>query len=185
MSAIAEAQPRRKLWSRDEVPFLQKAGLLGDRPFELLAGEIVYKMAKNPAHVNAVRRCQRWAEALFGAEFVRTQAPLILDLFNEPEPDILVTLGPEAEYVEMHPTAVEARLVIAVSDATLSDDLGMKALRYARAEIQEYWVLDLENRCLYVHQEPSENGFGSVLRLAEDQHVSSPAVAVTDLLPLL
>jgi Uma2 family endonuclease len=183
MPAVAEKQPRRKLWSRDEGRFLLNAGLLGQRPFELLDGEIVYKIPKNPPHVSAVRRCARWAEGLFGAMFVRTQDPLILDLFNEPEPDILVTFGPEEDYGELHPTAAEARLVIEVSDATRNEDLEAKARRYARAGVAEYWVLDLEHRCLYVHQEPSESGFGSILRLAEDQRVVSPAVAVSDLLP--
>jgi Uma2 family endonuclease len=183
MPAIAEAPPRRKLWNRDEVRFLQNAGLLGERPFELLDGEIIYKMPKNPPHVSAVRRCARWAAALFGAEYVRTQDPLILDLFNEPEPDVLVTRGTEDDYTKLHPTAAEAHLVIEVSDSTLEDDLDAKAERYARAGVSDYWVLDIEHRCLYVHREPSENGYGSVLRLAEDQSLAVPKVTVSDLLP--
>ncbi len=183
MSALADPETRRKLWSREEVYFLLQAGLLGERPFELLEGEIVYKMPKNPAHVTAVRRCSHWAEATFGAGYVRLQDPLILDLFTEPEPDILVTVGPEDDYIELHPTASEARLVIEVSDSTLSDDLKEKVRLYARAGVSEYWVLDLANRCLHVHTEPSESEYAHVRRFEEDQRVGSFDVSVSKLLP--
>jgi Uma2 family endonuclease len=183
MSALADPETRRKLWSREEVYFLLRAGLLGEKPFELLEGEILYKMPKNPAHVTAVRRCTRWAETTFGAAFVRVQDPLILDLFTEPEPDVLVTVGPEDDYTELHPTASEARLVIEVSDSTLSDDLKEKVVLYARADVVEYWVLDLEHRCLYVHTQPQEREYAQVLRLTEAQRIGSFDVRVSELLP--
>lgn len=180
MSALAESHQRRKLWNREEVHCLPQAGLLGGHPFELLDGEIVYKTSNNPAHVRALRRSAHRAEMRFGAAFVRTQDPLIRDLLHEPEPDLLVTLGPEEEYTALHPTAADARLVIEVSDATLDDDLGARARRYARAGVAEFWVLELQNRCLHRHTVPEESGFRSVLRLAESNNIED--VAVSELL---
>jgi Uma2 family endonuclease len=180
--------PRHKLWTSDEVHFLQKSGLLNDAQYELIEGELLNKMPKNPAHVTANRLVRSWATTHFGEAFVRTQDPLMLDLFNEPEPDMAVTKEDEDAYTEIHPTATEVHLVVEVSDSTLDYDLNRKADLYARAGVVEYWVIDLPNRRLHVHQEPTENGYARVLALAESQTIAPLAkpeapVAVSALLP--
>ncbi|MEM6906148.1 MAG: Uma2 family endonuclease, partial [Pseudomonadota bacterium] len=53
-------------------------------------------------------------------------------------------------------------LIIEVSDATLTQDLGWKAERYARHGVAEYWVVDLVNRLLHIHRGPGEDGYGEV-----------------------
>lgn len=168
--------------TRDEVRFLQKSGLLSDGPYELIEGELLSKIPKNPTHVTSNRQTQHWAAKHFGEAFVRAQDPLILDLFNEPEPDIAVTKEAEDAYTEIHPTASEVHLVVEISDHTLEDDLTKKALLYARAGVIEYWVVDLPNRRLHVHQEPTASGYARILALAESQSIaplSKPEATIT------
>jgi Uma2 family endonuclease len=181
-------KPRTKLWTRDEARFLQNSGLLDDGQYELIEGELLRKMPKNPPHVTATRQTNHWAVEHFGESFVRAQDPLILDLFNEPEPDVAITKESEDAYFELHPTATEVHLVVEVSDSTLEYDLTRKASLYARAGVAEYWVLDLPNRRLHVHRDPAEAGYGRVLTLAESQAIAPLAnadasVLVSTLLP--
>jgi Uma2 family endonuclease len=184
----AQATPRRKLWTREEARFIQNSGLLADGQYELIEGELLLKVPKNPPHVTATRQTAHWASEHFGQMCVRTQDPLILDLFNEPEPDVAVTKDSEDAYTEIHPTASEVHLVIEVSDSTLEYDLTRKAALYARAGVAEYWVLDLPNRRLHVHLDPSEAGYGRVTTLAESQTIAPLAnpnapILVSALLP--
>ena len=142
----------------------------------------------NPAHVTANRQTKHWAVKHFGEAFVRAQDPLILDLFNEPEPDIVVTKEAEDAYSEIHPTATEVHLAVEISDSTLDYDLSIKARLYSAAGVVEYWVVDLQHRRLHVHQEPTASGYARILTLAESQSIAPLAkpeatVAVTDLLP--
>ena len=46
------------------------------------------------------------------------------------------------------------RLVVEVSETTLAVDLGRKKRDYARFNVPEYWVLDVNGRRLYVHRDP-------------------------------
>ena len=62
----------------------------------------------------------------------------------------------------------EVYLIIEVADTTLRSDRELKAKVYAKSGIADYWVLDVNNRQLYVFREPSENGYQSqVIRESE------------------
>jgi Uma2 family endonuclease len=50
-------------------------------------------------------------------------------------------------------------LLIEVADTSLRTDRGEKALRYARAGIGEYWIVDVEGRRLLILREPGETGY--------------------------
>ena len=50
---------------------------------------------------------------------------------------------------------------IEISDTTLSYDLGEKKLVYARALIQEYWVVDIKAKKLIVFRQPINGNYQS------------------------
>lgn len=112
---------------------------------------------------------------------------------SEPEPDIAVVRGTARDYEQAHPTT--AVLVIEVSDTTLRVDCTTKAGIYARAGIEEYWVVDLNTRRLIVHRQPVPmrgrplgHYYASVVRYTEAETVTPLAapdavIAVADLLP--
>ena len=186
---ILTAAPRKKLWTRDEARFIQNSGLLDDGQYELIEGELLQKMPKNEPHVFSTALTRSWAEGVFGGLFVRSQDPIALDEHNEPEPDVVVLSKGMREYLTLGtPPVDDVRLLVEVSDSTLEYDLNRKAALYARAGVVEYWVLDLPNRRLHVHLDPSEAGYGRVTTLAESQTIAPLAnpnatVLVSALLP--
>ncbi|MBB6052161.1 Uma2 family endonuclease [Armatimonas rosea] len=164
--------PRRKRWNRDEYHRLAEQGWLGTLRWELIQGEIVEVMPQSPTHSTGIMRLVLALVPIFGLEFVRTQLPIVLGPLNEPEPDIVVTAGTVADYASQQPGAEDIRLLVEVSSTTLRDDLSVKAALYAQAGIPEYWVLDLENRRLYVHRNPNASGWGAIQNLGETEHIA-------------
>ena len=68
-----------------------------------------------------------------------------------------------------------------VSDTTLDFDLRVKGPLYARAGIQEYWVVDLKARRMVVHREPVAGVYQSIEAYSEDESVA-PLAALDRLL---
>jgi Uma2 family endonuclease len=118
---------------------------------------------------------------------------LALGQYSEPEPDAAVVRGTVRDFAAEHPTS--AVLVVEVSDSTLAFDRDVKASLYAAAGIPEYWIVNLVERQLEIHREPTPMpaarlGYGyrtRVIALPRDK-VSLPALvgaeaAVANLLP--
>lgn len=173
--------------TRSHVAALLHAGLLEEARYELRDGLLVEKMPQNKPHVVACRRATHLLEDRFGRAYVGSQAPVVLDEANEPEPDAFVTRLPLEDYPD-NPRASEVVLVVEVSDATLRLDRTEKAERYAKAGIPEYWLVDINSRRVIVHREPGEDGYGQVQTFREDETLISlvgPTVVgtVRELLP--
>ena len=151
---MAEPAVQIKHWTRLEYDRMAEVGILDpDERVELLEGEIVTKTPQNSPHASAIGTTQRAFERLFGTNvWVRLQMPLIVDLDSEPEPDLAVVPGSPRDYVHEHPRT--ALLVVEVTDSTIAKDRTYKTRIYARAGIQEYWIVNLAERCLEVYREP-------------------------------
>ncbi len=80
-------------------------------------------------------------------------------------PDIVVLRRP---LLSREATGPDFDLIIEISHSTLAQDLGWKAARYARHGVREYWLVDLENRKLHVHLQPSVDGYASITALNWD-----------------
>lgn len=170
---------------------LRELGFLEGR-FEILDGEVISKMGQNPPHSSTLTRLLRLLTELFGADYLRMQSPIVLSgtdgIYNEPEPDAVVTRQPESAYNDRHPGPEDVLLLVEVSDTTLRTDLVVKARLYARAAIPEYWVLDLQAHQLHIHREPVDGVYTTVTIHTETEtpafaaHPESP-VPLFDLLP--
>jgi Uma2 family endonuclease len=64
------------------------------------------------------------------------------------------------------------RLVAEISDSSLGFDLTTKAELYARAEIVEYWVVDVAAHRLIVHRDPREGLYASITAYSEGETVT-------------
>lgn len=96
---------------------------------------------------------------------VRSQAPFILRGRPVPQPD-LVLLKPHRDgYFSAHPAAADVILVTDVSDSTLRFDLGTKVHLYARAEIEEAWIIDISARSIHAFRDPRSAGYRTSLRV--------------------
>ena len=72
-----------------------ETGLLTAGKFELVEGEVVYKMGLGRLHIIVVARIIAVLTAIFG-EAVQSQAQIgigEIDEFNDPEPDVAVLKG--------------------------------------------------------------------------------------------
>lgn len=85
-------------------------------------------------------------------------------------PDLMVVREPN-EPKEW--TAEDVIIMIEIAWSSLANDLGDKARRYAGAGIAEYWVLDVADKALIVHRDPSPTHYGSIATLREPATITS------------
>ena len=185
--------PRPLRWTVDLFHAVNATGVFAGRRPMLIRGVLLEQGPMNPPHAIAIELLEEVMRTVFGAGWrFRAQLPLVLGLDTDPFPDIAILAGnPRAG--GGHPTT--AALVVEVSDTTLTPDLTEKAELYATALIQEYWVLDLNARCLHVFRDPAPlptalgaTAYRTRLTLAPADSVSPLAapggsVRVADLLP--
>lgn len=170
---------RRKRWTADECDQLERQGFLPSR-YELLDGEIVEKMSQHLPHTFGVNELLFFMRGITQRDQLTNQATIIVAPedapHNRPEPDIGVLRRPGLPRGAGFPHAADFSLVAEVSDTTLTDDLGYKASLYARANLPEYWVLDINGRRLIVHLLPVNGRYSSITEYDELSRVA-PAFA--------
>lgn len=134
---------------------------------ELLDGDLLNMAPIGPQHAYAVTvLSDLLGRALAAADvYVTNQGPVILSRFTEPQPDILVLRGPAPRYREHTPRSEDVLLLVEVSDATLSFDRGPKLRAYARAGIEEVWILNLQEDVLEVHRRPGDGVYAESFAL--------------------
>ncbi len=150
-----DAAPSPHRFTRAEYHRLAAAQLFVDERVELLNGVIVTMSAQRSAHASTVQRLFRLLlEALGTHATVRAQAPIILDDWSEPEPDIALCEPDAQDYAREHPKASQVRLVIEVADTSLTYDRTQKASLYAASNIPLYWIVNLVERRVEMFSDP-------------------------------
>jgi Uma2 family endonuclease len=179
---------RAKLWTRNEYDRLVAAGAFRpDARVQLIQGEIVEITPQTAAHATALRLLQKTLDAVFREGYdVRAQLPLALGEQSEPEPDIAVVPGSLGDYSAHHPST--AALVVEIADTTLHFDRSRKQEVYARAQIPEYWIVNLVDGVLEVYRDPQASTYRTALRLTPGEAITPLAVPaaplkISDLLP--
>jgi Uma2 family endonuclease len=173
---LAVQNPPRKRWTRAECERLEALGIFDQQRVELIEGELIVKMSKNPPHVDAAALLLGWLIQVFGARFVNHEAPIDVapedNPTSEPVPDMIVLKRKFTRFRSARPQPDDLDLVIEISDTSLAFDLTVKAALYARAGIAEYWVLDVPGRRLIVHRDPQSGQYGSVTAYDEHENVT-------------
>ena len=182
----------RKKWSMSECRFLTDSGLLEPGKYELIEGEIVFKMGQGRIHIAVVTKILTALAAIFGIESLQNQAQIGIgerDEFNDPEPDVAVLRGRVDDYLEREPNpATEVLLLVEAANTSVKGDTTVKAAIYARHGLPDYWVVVIPTRQLIVHRQPTAQGYADVQTYAETEAVAPLAapnspVRVADLLP--
>lgn len=144
-----------------------------DDRLELIDGWVIAKMAKGPAHEYATGRGEELLRVRVPVGWhVRNQSPITLP-GSEPEPDLSVVRGSRGEYRDHHPNAQDVALLVEVSDTSLVTDR-VKGRVYGAAGIAEYWIVNIEGRCLERHRGPSTvapRGYTQIDVLAESDEL--------------
>ena len=80
--------------------------------------------------------------------------------YDEPEPDVSVVRGIRLRITGTgSPSRRTWRLLVEVSDSSLSQDRGKKLSAYAKAGIPVYWIVNLVDRQVEVYSNPGPNGY--------------------------
>jgi Uma2 family endonuclease len=184
-----------KRWTRLQYDRLIECGVFqpGDR-VELIGGELIVREPQRAPHATAIELALDALRAAFGPGWrVRVQLPVALDEESEPEPDIAVVPGSPRDYLPSHPSSPV--LILEAAESSLALDREIKGSLYARAQIVDYWIVNLVDHVLEVYRDPvaapaSPYGwrYASVMRLRGGDVVTPLAasrsrVAVADLLP--
>jgi len=141
-------------WTIEEFERLSDAGFFApDVRLELIEGEIFEKPYRSPRNATALTMAQYLLRDHFkdGAH-VRIQLPMVFGESSKPEPDVSVVVGVPRDYLPSHPS--DALLVVEISDTTLETDQTTKSSLYARAGIEDYWIVNLVDRTLEVRRQP-------------------------------
>jgi len=163
------AATKEKTWTVEQYHRMMEAGILteGDK-IELLEGRIVEMSAQTPPHAATTQRSDRYLQHLLrDLAAIRVQLPITLAT-SEPEPDIAVVCIDPGGYGDHHPNPSEILLLIEVSYSTLQIDRREKAPIYARANIAEYWILDVVAREAYICRNPAPGGYQSEIVVADN-----------------
>jgi Uma2 family endonuclease len=129
------------------------------RKTELIEGEVFFMNAQHRPHARIKSRLFRLiAEALDGSNLEAVvEGSVAVPPINVPEPDIVVTS--EAEGKGLIPLT-SVRLIVEVADATLKNDLTVKAAIYARHGVPEYWVVDVNAGIIHQLWHPDDASYG-------------------------
>lgn len=181
-------------WQRAEYDRLVDLGVFGDEPIELIGGQLVVAEPQGAYHAAAITKVDyALRAALPPGWIVRLQAPVSLDDESEPEPDLVVVPGRPGDYRESHPA--HPALAVEVAESSLQFDRERKGSLYARAGVQDYWIVNLVDRVLEVCRDPEPEPsafygwrYRSVTLLPPAAVVvpfafTSSQIAVADLLP--
>ena len=155
-----EIKTRR--WKRVEYERLIETGFFrpGD-PVELVGGQLIVAEPQGSGHFAAIRAVEEALRAAFSVGWdVRGQGPVALDEESEPEPDVAVVPGGFRDYVAAHPS--RPVLVVEVSESSLALDRHHKGSLYARASLDDYWIVNLVDRVLEVYRHPGPDPAASL-----------------------
>ena len=151
----------RRRFTADEYQRMGEAGILSreDR-VELIDGEVVAMSPIGPPHCALVDRANRTFVLKAGDHaIVRTQGAVRLDLFNEPQPDV-VLLRPRTDYyASTQPGPADILLVLEVADSSLDYDRSVKMRLYARLGVPEFWLVDVNARLLTRFSDPGPDEY--------------------------
>src|SRR5262249_53875598 len=191
---MTQAPLTLRRWTRTEYDRLIGLGIFEGEPVELIGGQLVVAEPQYPYHASSISAVDYAVTAsLPRGWLVRMQLPVSLDDESEPEPDLVVVAGRPADYRDAHPALPV--LAIEVAESSLSFDRGQKGSLYARAGIQDYWIVNLVDRVLEIYRDPiadPSSAYGWRYRsmtslgpadVAVPLAFSSSRIAVADLLP--
>ena len=136
-----------------------------DARVELIEGEIIEMSPIGSRHAACVELlAEQVRDLVKGIFLVRTQNPIVLDDFSEPQPDVAVLKFRPDRYLNAHPRPSDILIVIEVAETTVHFDRHVKVPLYARAGIPEVVLFNLPEDRLECFLQP-ETGIYRVSRV--------------------
>lgn len=180
LTRAADGLPRRA-FTVDDIRRMVDVGVLGeDERFELVEGDLVMMAAKGYSH-EIIKSALNLAvvRALPDGMTMGVEMSIELNRNTILEPDLAVfkraSLSKSAASFS-HVSSGELLLAIEVAASSLAYDRGLKAHLYARHRVHEFWVVDANERVTWIHKEPSENGWSSIVERGPNEVLTTPTL---------
>jgi Uma2 family endonuclease len=140
---------------------MTEVGILPEESgWEIIDGFLIDKMTIGSRHASTVKRMNRKLMRLLGDNaIISVQDPIHIDDYNEPEPDIALLKPREDFYAESHPAPQDVLLLVEVSDSTVEYDREIKKSIYAKAEIAEFWLVNLKESTIECYTQPKNGNY--------------------------
>ena len=122
--------------------------------------------------------CRQLDRLLGDRAVIRGQDPITISSHSEPEPDVVIAVGNEQDYLGHHPYPENILLVVEVSDSTLRYDQTVKLSLYAEAGIANYWIVNLEALQVERYSQPYQTAQGEFSYLNKQISLSNQSVAI-------
>lgn len=168
---MATPIPRRQFTVEEYYRMAETGILAPDERVELIEGEIIEMSPIGPRHADCVDRIAEIIREKLGRTiYLRSQNPIRLSNYTEPEPDI--TIAKRADYSARHPQGDDIYLTIEVSDSTLEKDRTLKQKIYANANIPEFWIVNLPEDVIEAYRNPAGDVYQEVRRFSREDNIS-------------
>jgi Uma2 family endonuclease len=148
--------------------------------YELINGELVKKSAPSPFHqilvVNLAVALNRFTkENNLGGQILVAPVDVFVDDYSAPQPDVLYISEARRSIITSDGVMGAPDLVMEVlSPSSISRDRNDKRKLYERLKVQEYWILDPNNRSIEVYA-LTESGY-DIAGFAVEQGTASSGV---------
>jgi len=180
VTRAAEGFDRRPFTVEDLRRMIDAGIMSEDERIELVEGELVVMAAKGNAH-DWIKNSLNMAivgvlppDLMIGVESIfRLSDTLLL------EPDIIII--PRDVYRKSASGFArldigEAHLIIEVAASSLRYDRSLKSTLYARHGVRELWVIDANKRITWIHTQPSDSGWSSIVERGPNEVLTTPAL---------
>lgn len=186
--------PRVLKWTQDDFYAMDEANLfeLKDRRVELIDGQVLEFGKQEPLYCAMRTHGRGVLNDAFGDDwYVQEFSPLDVGEYFLPLPDLAIIRGKIRDR-KTHPTSTD--LIVEVAVSSVKYDRTEKASVYARAGIQDYWIINVTRRRIEVFRQPIADasapfGFGYAERQTfEESEIVRPlakpsaAIAVKEFL---
>jgi Uma2 family endonuclease len=159
-----------------------------DYRVELIDGEIVEMTPIGNRHGFCVTALDGAFHAGAIDAVIWVQSSIQISAYSHLQPDVALLKPPLQRYRSGVPQADDVLLVVEVADSSLLYDRNIKAVLYAKAGIQEYWLVDLIHSRVSVYRNPTGDAYRSVTQLrsgdtAQPAAFPNCAIEVAELFP--
>jgi Uma2 family endonuclease len=147
-----------------------------ERAIEIRRG---HECEQTAADALAVRISKLFNQAFADRAVVMPGAPVRLNAWTEPEPDIVVLKPRKDFYLKKRATLDDVLFIVEVAETSLRFDQKVKLPRYV-AVIPEIWIVDVQNELIHVNRELAGQAYKTVLRLLPGDSISPLAFPDTN-----
>ncbi|QDT75439.1 Uma2 family endonuclease [Lacipirellula limnantheis] len=159
--------------STEQYLQMLKAGILeSSGRVELIEGQITPMAPAGPEHNSSLIRLTRLFVSVLDRYELLIQGTVQIADGQVFEPDLALLELKSGGYRVTLPQPKEVRLVIESAASSLEKDRHVKLPRYAKAGIQEYWLVDLLGESVEVCRKPNCSTYADRRSYAGDQQIS-------------